>query len=141
MKKTLLLVFTLVLALSLLSASLTIAEENKVVMVIQNIYVDLGGTGTNAVYFVEETDPENEFYADWDDWFINASYVSGSLRQGTQVSMGFVEGAFVTKIINDGVADVVFLVDGEPYEVALSVGAKLAAIKTADGEYCLLTKQ
>jgi len=122
------------------SPGLLSAEENKVVLVIQNVYVDLGRTGINAVYYAEETDPENDFYSSWDDWFMNASYSSASVRQGTQVNISFVEGAFVTEVADDGVVDVVFLVDGKPFEIEMRVGAKLTAIKTADGEYYLLAE-
>jgi len=130
--------FTLLSPTSVASPASLSAEGTKVVLIIKNIYVSMGGSGVNAVRFAEEADPENIIYSEWNDWFVNASYSSGTIPQGTQLNMSVVDGALVAEVKNDGVIKVVFLVDGDTFEVSMSVGVKFEAIKTDAGEYILL---
>ncbi|MCL1795913.1 MAG: hypothetical protein FWG37_03370 [Clostridia bacterium] len=144
MKKTLSLTLILALSLALLSPVAAASqgssrtEGNEVVLIVRNVYVSMNGSGASAVRFTEEEDPENIIYSEWNDWFLNATYSSGTVPQGTQLSLSVVDGAIVTELMNDGVIHVVFLVDGNPFEVNMSAGARFAALKTADAEYILL---
>ena len=99
------------------------------------------GTGVNAVRFVEEDAQGDAIYAEFDEWFENAVFSSGTFPEGTDMVMGIQNDVFVTEIMGDGVFDVVFIVDGSDFSFSLSDGARFAAERMPDGVYILLTDE
>ena len=99
------------------------------------------GTGVNAVRFVEEDAQGDAIYAEFDDWFENAVFSSGTFPEGTDIVMGIQDDAFVAEIMGDGVVNVVFIVDGSNFSFCLNIGARFAAERTPDGVYILLADE
>ena len=118
-------------------ASASEPESAIVTLLVKNIYISMQGTGVNAVNFVEETAPNDVIYAEWGDWFENASFDRGVVLEGANIAINFQDGALVTEL-SDGAVDVTFVVDGNYFTFNMYIGSRIAAERTADGTYLLL---
>ena len=116
------------------------SSSATVTLLVKNIYISMQGTGVNAVRFVEEDAPDDVIYTEWGDWFENATFDSGFVLEGSEINISFQDDALLSEL-RDGVVDVTFVVDGSYFNFSMSVGSRIAAERTPDGKYLLLTDE